>query len=128
MAGALVVGPPAAVGQTQLREAGQRVLRPSIGFGDDVHYGLDVGIRVTSNVQLVASGQRWEGLKRFCTSYCGPQETGWSLGGGARFELSSPASRWWPFLHMDTGAQWFDGSAPGFPSQSGSSAGGEAWA
>ncbi|MDH3208198.1 MAG: hypothetical protein OEO79_16470 [Gemmatimonadota bacterium] len=57
---------------------------PSVGFADGLDRGLDVRLGITPRVHLSASAYYWGGLELLCGSACTPQETGWSIGLGAR--------------------------------------------
>ncbi len=105
---AFAAAPKAGVAQSEVREVRLLSIRPVLGWGGHVNYGMDVGVSVSSDVEILGAVQRWSREPIICAIACpGVFAEGWSLGGGLRLSLDRATARWWPIVHFEAGIHRF---------------------
>ena len=106
--GLVVAAPSIGVAQIEAEDLGLLSLRPVVGWGGHVNFGMDVGVRITSDVEVLVSAHRWSRAPIYCALSCpGVFAEGWRLGGGLRLSRDRAASRLWPFIHVEAGIHRF---------------------
>ena len=105
--GHAITAPSGGVAQTGVEDTGVLSLRPLVGWGENFNFGVDVGLTIASDLEVLGSAHHWSAEEILCALACQVQTEGWSFGGGLRFTRGRATRRSWPFLHVEAGTHRF---------------------